>query len=535
MGFKLQASRTPLGRVTQTVGVWEKWTPASLANIILFLGICFAATTLLPQHFLGDYRSQPIFGIFGVIALWRFSWWLCHLIRAKIYQHVRYPALAQRATAAWQSGWRPRQLHFLITVYKEQPETLKAVLLGICQELRSTRQKATLWIGSKVPEDENLISGYLASIAADLDIELKFVRQPGSGKRNALGLVLRAMAQHGLGSDDCVAFMDSDFVLHPGVLVKCLPLFACDPELHALTTDEECVVNGPAWMSSWLDMRFAQRRIAMQSHALSKRVLTLTGRFSVFRGTHVVSRDFISIVENDHLDHWLWGRFTFLSGDDKSTWYALLKRGGNMLYVPDASGYTIEIIEGSAASRMIQNLLRWSGNMLRSGSRAIALGPRKMPWFIWWCLVDQRFAMWTMLFGSVCAIVGTLTFGPPFLLAFVIYVALSRLALSLVLFHYSKRVDLNFVWCLYANQILNSAIKLYLLWRLPRQRWSNRGNQVAGMSGGGLIATIRNVMAIYLTSLSLSMLLISALVTTSILTVPRNVAVSTILLTPWAK
>ena len=60
-------------------------------------------------------------------------------------------------------------------------------------------------------------------------------------------------------------------------------------------------------MQSWLSMRFAQRRLAMQSHALSARVLTLTGRFSVFRATHLVSHDFIRLQEADFLDHWLWG------------------------------------------------------------------------------------------------------------------------------------------------------------------------------------------------------------------------------------
>jgi len=58
----------------------------------------------------------------------------------------------------------------------------------------------------------------------------------------------------------------------------------------------------------------------MQSHALSGRVLTLTGRMSVFRGEHLTKIDFIRLVEADCLDHWLWGRFRFLSGDDKSTW-----------------------------------------------------------------------------------------------------------------------------------------------------------------------------------------------------------------------
>ena len=44
-----------------------------------------------------------------------------------------------------------------------------------------------------------------------------------------------------------------------------------------LTTDEEVLCYGPRWIGAWLEMRFAQRRLAMQSHAVSDRVLTLTG------------------------------------------------------------------------------------------------------------------------------------------------------------------------------------------------------------------------------------------------------------------
>ena len=53
------------------------------------------------------------------------------------------------------------------------------------------------------------------------------------------------MSRAGLGKDDLVFFMDGDFVLHPGVVRKCVPLFALDDELHALTTDEHVMVRGP--------------------------------------------------------------------------------------------------------------------------------------------------------------------------------------------------------------------------------------------------------------------------------------------------
>jgi len=249
-------------------------------------------------------------------------------------------------------------------------------------------------------------------------------------------------------------------------------------------------------------------------------VLTLTGRFSVFRATHIVSDEFIRLQEADFLDHWLWGRFRFLSGDDKSSWYALLKQNVKMLYVPDSRGYTIEIITGSARQRMVENLRRWSGNMLRNGQRAIALGPARMPFFIWWCCIDQRIAIWTMLFSPMLAIAGTIKLGPGFMLAYVAYILVTRGLLSLVLFSYARTVDLNFIWTLYVNQLVNAIVKIYMMWRLAKQKWANRGNQKQGMSSDGWRNMARELMASYLTAFSFSALALAVMLYSKLLEIP---------------
>ncbi|MFT7221767.1 MAG: glycosyltransferase Alg8, partial [Candidatus Azotimanducaceae bacterium] len=135
--------------------------------------------------------------------------------------------------------------------------------------------------------DEEIMMQYLRQHARDLPLELVMLRQNLSGKRMAIGLVLRAMSRRGISNDNLVIFMDGDAVLAPGILSRCCPLFEIDPELQAMTTDEEVICFGPAWMQSWLTMRFAQRRIAMQSHSLSNKILTLTGRMSIFRVHHL--------------------------------------------------------------------------------------------------------------------------------------------------------------------------------------------------------------------------------------------------------
>jgi glycosyltransferase Alg8 len=504
---------------SEPVTFFEKWSPLIQIKLLLFFCGCFIALSLLPNTIWDPVAHEFVY-VIGILGIWRYGWWLNHWIRAKIYQHVAYPRIRARGQAVWDSGWRPDRIHILMTTFREARSTAEAVVRSICSEIRATGRPATVWLGSSEREDEETLIRHFKLVGGDLDIELRIIRQNQPGKRIAIALLLRAMSRDGLGANDIVAFMDGDFVLDRGALTRCLPLFAVDPQLHAVTTDEDVIVKGPWWMQSWLSMRFAQRRLAMQSHALSARVLTLTGRFSVFRATHLVSHDFIRLQEADFLDHWLWGQFRFLSGDDKSTWFALLQHNVKMLYVPDARGYTIEIIEGSAKKRMVENLRRWSGNMLRNGQRAIALGPTRMPLFIWWCCVDQRLAMWTMLFSPMLAIAGAIKLGTPFLISYFIYIAITRGLLAMILFTYAHRVDLNFIWALYVNQLVNAVVKVYMLWRLAKQKWANRGNQKQGFAGPGWVARMREIMAVWLTALSFASLFLIVMIYTKLVTIP---------------
>ncbi len=303
------------------------------------------------------------------------------------------------------------------------------------------------------------------------------MRQNVPGKRVALGLALRAMSRHGIRGDIPIVFMDGDTILAPGTLARCLPIFHLRPDVHALTTFERAIVYGHPFMQKWFDLRFAQRHMAMQSHAISDRVLTLTGRMSMIRASQCLDEEFISTIECDALDHWLWGRFRFLSGDDKSTWFVLLKRGAKMLYVPDAVVYTIDRIEKRFVKRAMQNLLRWSGNMLRNGARAIELGPRVVPPFIWWCLIDQRLAMWTCLVGPVAIVGAAAVLDPLLVLALPVWVLFIRGLLASLLWYYHGRIDITFPFLLYFNQLSSSVLKIWILFRLPIQRWANRGDQ----------------------------------------------------------
>ena len=497
----------------------EKWNATVLLQIALYLSVCFILISLVPNK-LFDPSVRQVTYVIGIIGVWRYSWWFTHAVRAVIYARFVYPRMRAEGARVMASGWRPRHLHFMMTTFKEHKEITEAVIRGIVNQVREVGCPATLWLGSGDRYDEDIIENQLRLVASDLDFTLHIIRQNVSGKRMAIGLVLRAMSRAMVPDDDIVVFLDGDFIMTKNAVTRCLPLFKLYPDLQAVTTDEDVICNGPKWMQSMLSMRFAQRRLAMQSHSLSGRVLTLTGRMSVFRVRHVKSLEFIRLLEADYLNHWLWGGFRFLSGDDKSTLYYMLKHGARLLYVPDALGYTIEVVSGNGVNRMVQNYRRWSGNMLRNGARVIALGPRRVPFFIWWCFVDQRIAMWTMLLNPAVATATAILYSVNYLIQYALFIALSRLVLSLVLFTYARRVDMHFPWVMYVNQLINAAVKVYSIFRLSKQRWFNRGDQKSAVSGDRLLTMARDHFATYQTALGVATLFLLVMLTSGLVEMP---------------
>lgn len=496
----------------------RKWHIKALLQLAGYIIICWLLIFLVPNKiWLPELKAVTI--TLGSLGVWRYSWWFVHVLRSEFYQHRRFPKIRSEADKVWRDGWRPRHVHFMMTTFRERRETTQLVIQSICREVEESGVPTTLWLGYGDAYDEEIITSYLRQHASHLPLEFIMIRQNISGKRMAIGLVLRAMSRRGIHRDDLIVFMDGDAVLAPGILRRCCPLFENDPQLQAVTTNEEVICYGPKWIQSWLTMRFSQRRIAMQSHSMSNKVLTLTGRMSVFRANHLTRYKFIRMLEADHLYHWLWGPFRFLSGDDKSTWYYMLTQDAKMLYVPDALVYTIEEIEGSGIERMTQNFRRWSGNMLRNGTRALKLGPRKIGFFIWWCVMDQRIAMWTMLVSPIVAVAATLLQDPYYIVSYFIWIAISRLALSLFLFRYSASIHIEWPFILYFNQLLNAAVKVYCLARLSKQRWTNRGNQSSGTTDT-LADRLKNIMASYITAVWVTGLILSVLFYTQLLKFP---------------
>jgi mannuronan synthase len=420
----------------------------------------------------------------GVIGIWRWSWLLLHIIRSFFYRVWVFPRWRRKAARIPLDRFPP--LAMVVPTYKEKPWITERVFQAIVREAKTLNYPLVLLVTSTAEENKAI-----AKIIESVDPESRYIRLiqmvQKDGKRKAMADALKRLATLNLPADTVVALMDGDSEITPGTVRQCLPFFRLFPKMGGLTTDELPLVNGSDVFSEWFHLRFAQRHYIMSSLSLSKKVLCLTGRFSLFRSEAALDPTFAQQLENDTLDDWLWGKFKFLSGDDKSTWYWLLQRGYQMIYVPDVIVYSIETISGSVIDRAYQNMRRWYGNMLRTSDRALALGPIKTGWFIWWCLLDQRISIWTTLITPCLMLIALIQGSWLTSVILILWVLLTRPFLLTVIFWRRKsHLKLIHLPLLIASQWGSSVVKVWTQMNLAQQKWANRGNQSISAAGGRL-------------------------------------------------
>jgi glycosyltransferase Alg8 len=263
-------------------------------------------------------------------------------------------------------------------------------------------------------------------------------------------------------------------------------------DLGAVTTDEEAhIPEGGGWYRDWFNLKFGERHVQFQSHSLSHKVLTLTGRFSVFRTSIVVAEDFVQMMEGDTIEHWLHGRFRFLMGDDKSSWFHVLRSGWNMLYLPDVRCISLESRDASFLDASISLPYRWFGNTLRNNPRALALGPQRTGWFIWFVLLDQRLSMWTSLVGIAGASVLAVTKAGLYLPLYISWAVLVRSVQLVVIAWHGHAVSLRTIPVMLYTQWVGAFVKIRAWHHLADQNWRKGGVQQTARLGGG---TLRRLM-----------------------------------------
>ena len=445
--------------------------------ITLTLGLALLIVIIsgLPSEVFSP-ESQSFFFVIGSIAIWRYSWWLVQALRSVWYNRRIFPRLRAAADAADEVVRAP-ELFVLCTSYRIEAEINFHVYDAMVREVAEYGVPTTIFASISDRTDVDVITHVMDEHGWPENIEIRYMFQKGDGKRSAMAEVLRAISRRLPAPGSLLVSMDGDIRLEPGTLRRSLSFFQSQEDLGALTTNNRAEVTGNDATREWYDLRYAQRHLVMSSMSVSRRLLVLTGRYSVFRADLATQPSFIELIESDHVDHWRFGNFKFLSGDDKSSWYWLLKNGWRMMYLPDV--YVTGFEELPDRRRFFASttdlMRRWYGNMLRTSNRAIGLGPRPMGLFTWWSLVDQRISMWTTLVGPTVVTLVSLFVRPSFFFAYILWILFTRGIATLILAWQRGRYSLLWIPLIYYNQVWGAMLKTYVSFRFNRQKWTRQG------------------------------------------------------------
>jgi len=472
-----------------------------------------AIAGVLLGAFVGDFfvwlqHRGELLLVLGGIASWRWGWFLLQSIRAAIYRYSTFPRLRRQAVRAVAACGPVPEVSILAVTYKEKPWITRVVFESVFRELSVLTgliRPPRVIVATGCGEDDQTIRGIFAESCSRLKPadaacwppELVLLRSD-KGKRPAIAAALRVIVDSNPRDDGVVVFMDGDTLMGSSLLRKVLPLFRLEPEVAAVTTNEDGWVKGPRWFAEWISLRFGLRHRSMCSIALSGRLLCLTGRLSVFRASVATDPTFLVQIERDSIRHWLWDSFDMLSGDDKSTWYWLAARGKRMLYVPDAMATTLEVVQGSALTRALANIRRWSGNSLRHSWRAFVLGPRKLGWFCWYSLLDQRLAIFTVLVGPMFCILSLLTGRFQLAAGYLLWVMLSRLAHASISWRHGRRFSIYYLPLQVLSDWTIAVTKIWVLFHPAKQAWLNRGARTLDSTSTRASHQLRTGVAHYL-------------------------------------
>jgi mannuronan synthase len=480
---------------------------------VIFL-LIMAVLALLPPR-LTVQGAPGVLMALGLIGMWRYGWAATNFLRAAIYIKRAFPQLRARRTAEYQALGLRAHAYFLVTSYKIAPEISTRVYRSIFEAACQARGGATIVASIVDDADGRLIRQVKASVCAlanlpEGHVALRIDKIDGTGKRDALANSLQSIARLSPRLDDIILLVDGDSCVPADVVDRSLPFFA-DPKVGAVTSDERSDTQGGQLFRDWFNLRFAQRHVMMSSMSLGGRVLTLTGRMSIFRASLATEPAFIRQVRSDYIDHWRLGRVHFLTGDDKSTWYWLLSRGCKMLYLPDIQTVSIETQpkDGFFESSTVL-MMRWFGNMLRTNGRALDLPARRIGRFTWWSLLDQQASIWTTMIGPVSVALASVLVTPWIAVLYAAWVMVTRYVMcTLIMAFRGESFPVTYPFLLYYSQIVGAVAKSFILFRLDRQKWTRQG------ANGGVVAAmplgqrLRAFSSFYMHALALGWLVLS--------------------------
>ncbi|WP_371156025.1 glycosyltransferase [Jannaschia sp. 2305UL9-9] len=447
-----------------------------LVSHIAYLSIVVILGSAVSKDLLGSARDTVI--AIGLLGTWRYSWALINFVRAAWFRVVSHPRRKARARARFAASGHKAHAYFLVTSYMIDTATTMAVYRSIFAAANKARDGATIVVSVVDGADERLVHQLYATspAAQNGDVRLIVDRIPGTGKRDALARSFRIIARHYPTQHDVLLVADGDTCVPEDIIDQIAPVFS-DPKVGALTTDEAVDIPDAGLFQDWFRLRFDQRQVMMCSMGLSRRVLTLTGRMSAFRACLATDPTFIEMVQADYIDHLRLGRVNFLTGDDKSTWFWLLRNGYQMIYLPDVQSISAETQPRDtfyASANVL--MVRWFGNMLRTNGRALRLSPSRMGIFTWWSILDQRVSIWTTISGPILAVMAALFFDVALVAVYIAWIMLTRYVFVTLITAFRGRIGfpITYPFLLYFSQLYGALVKSFVLFRLDRQKWTRQ-------------------------------------------------------------
>lgn len=437
------------------------WT----AFIIVLLGI-------LPERVLSMGNAAFIVS-FGAIGIWRWSWGGFHILRAYFYTRHIFPMI--RARAEVDASVYNRPVAVVVLSWKMGDAMNSAVYANLFRDILDYSRNGTVVAAVSSQQDIALISHVHRSLDPQGFIRLQFIVQDGTGKRSAMADALAVLRDLGIPPDCPSILMDGDTLVEPGTIRKTAPILLHQLRVGALTIDNTPLVAGKTMDREWYRLRMAQRHVYMSSMAVSGKVLVLTGRWSMFRSQILMDPSFAANILEDVLHHPRLGKIKMLTGDDKSTWRWVVEQGWDVTYVPDVVIYCLESLPGKGFFRDTVGLQkRWFGNMARGGSKALKLGPKKLGYFTYLALLDQRVTMWTPLFGIVFFAAAAALHDPAFLAVYALWVAMTRTIHSSLVGLIARRWHPVFALLTYYGQIVGAGIKIFVSHNPNVQKWTRQ-------------------------------------------------------------
>ncbi len=444
-----------------------------------YFAIMILLASLVPQGYLGEvaYASNTIL-ILGFLGTWRYTWAAINFSRAIVFYHIVYPLRKARAFARFAERNAPCHAYFLVTSYMVEMESTLMCYRALFEAAARAKDGATVVASVVDGADERVIRAIYNAVPFDMSrVDLIIDRIKANGKRDALARSLRIIGKQAPTKYDIVIFVDGDTCVPVDVVAQSAPMFT-NPNLGALTTDEGVIIKRENLFRDWFILRFNQRQVMMCSMGISNRVLTLTGRMSVFRADLATNPEFINGINHDFLDHWRLGRVTFLTGDDKSTWYWLLKNGYEMGYLPDVQSLSMENQPRPTFLDSSKTLMvRWFGNMMRTNGRALKISPLKIGFFAWWSILDQRVSMWTTLVGPIAVVLAAFMHSPTIIPLYIAWVMLTRYIFCVIISLFRGTwFPITHPPILYFGQLAGAMVKTFVLFRLDKQKWTRQGS-----------------------------------------------------------